>query len=179
MTEQTMKPMTESKRYPFITIAYGLAAMLVVFGHSHPLHIEYPGKVVTFLYEWHMPLFFFIAGILIAHTAGRRDSINRWWLKKAKKLLLPYVLLTLVAYVPKVMLGAWMNDDMTFSAWNIVKIIFAPRAGVWGHFWFIPAYLILAYVGAWIVRLMSTVKNSTVLNKAKIQIGGGGIAYWL
>lgn len=134
----------------FITILYGLAVVLLILGHSHPLHVEYPAymhAITDFIYAFHMPLFFFIAGLLIAYSADGRN-VWQWWKKKARKLLIPYVVLTLVAWIPKTILGSYMTDNMQVSLLNIIRILLIPREGVWGHFWFIPVYLILSLLCA-------------------------------
>lgn len=133
------------KRLEFVTILYGIAPVLVVFGHSHPLHCDFPEwlhQITAFLYIFHMPLFFVIAGILLEYTLDR-DHVFAWWLPKARKLIVPYAVLTILAWVPKAMLGSLMNDNMEVSASNLLRILFVPREGIWGHFWFIPVYLVL------------------------------------
>ena len=135
---------------PFITLAYGMGTVLVVFGHSHPLHCDYPillERIINFVYVFHMPLFFMIAGILIRNNRSARPNIMTWWLKKVRKLIVPYLVLTLAAVIPKFMLGSIMNDDMELSVANILKIIFMPRHSIWGHFWFIPVFLFLELIG--------------------------------
>lgn len=163
----------EKKEQGFITILYGLAVMLVIFGHSHPLHTEYPlvlHEITGFIYTFHMPLFFFIAGILVAYTADGRHTW-KWWKKKAGKLLLPYVVLTLIAWVPKTILGAYMTDNMEFSGINVVRILMIPREGIWGHFWFIPVYLIISLVCA---ALYGYLSNTNI--GSKILMGGVVVA---
>lgn len=142
--------MKNRRELDFINILYGLVTVLVVFGHSRPLHIEYASWmkiVIEFIYLFHMPLFFFIAGILVAYTGENRDVIS-WWIKKAKKLLLPYFVLTLLAWGPKMLLGQYMNDNMEMSLFNAVRIILIPRENIWGHFWFIPVYLLVVFAAA-------------------------------
>ncbi len=152
------------KELDFITVLYGLAVLLVLFGHSHPLHADYPQwleEVIGFIYVFHMPLFFFILGVLIAYTAEGRD-IGKWWGKKAYGLIAPYLVLTLFAWLPKCILGAYMNDNMEISVHNLVRIILIPREGIWGHFWFIPVYLVLALVCAILYKHLT----------GKLQLGG-------
>lgn len=136
----------EKRRLPFITILYGIATILVILGHSHPLHGAAPKllreDVRGFLYVFHMPLFFMISGILSRYTAGNRD-VMKWWKRKAKKLLIPYVFLTLLAWLPKFLLAGYVNDNMEWSFYNICRVLLAPRENIWGHFWFIPTFLIL------------------------------------
>lgn len=154
-----------------ITILYGLATMLVVFGHSHPLHAEYPevlARLTGFVYTFHMPLFFCISGVLIVHTANGRN-IWTWWKNKARKLAMPYIVLTLAAWIPKTMLGSYMNDDMEISIINAMRIIFVPRNGIWGHFWFIPVYLIQALIAACFWKGLGKVKSGWI----KICVWGG------
>lgn len=145
--------MKERKELRFITILYGIAAALVVFGHSHPLHSAYPHSPINWVYQFHMPLFFLIAGILTAYTAPGR-KIWPWWKKKALRLLTPYIVLSLAAWLPKTMLGAYMNDDMTISWANLARILLIPREGVWGHFWFIPVYLALELCAAFLWKYL-------------------------
>lgn len=158
------------KELRFITIAYGIAAILVVLGHSHPLHRDYPtyiSRLIKFIYTFHMPLFFFIAGMLIRYTDHNR-SVLRWWWEKVKKLMIPYIVLSAVAWLPKVLLDSFLSDNMELSATNILRMIFIPRDGVWGHFWFIPTYLILSLIGACCCKL----PNNRYINAGMI---GGGI----
>lgn len=154
----------------FITVLYGLAALFVLFGHSHPLHIPYPewlGGITRFVYVFHMPLFFFISGMLIAYTAEGRD-IGKWWKAKAYRLLVPYIALTLLAWIPKYMLGAYMNDCMEISFGNIIRILLIPREGIWGHFWFIPVYLLLMLICAALYPYMA--KKSLIFKGGTLSI---------
>lgn len=47
---------------------YFLGIFLVILGHSHPIGTEYPQWINTFIYRFHMPLFFFISGVLIFYS---------------------------------------------------------------------------------------------------------------
>lgn len=54
-----------------IDILYALGALLAILGHSHPNDWSlFPGKWIEFIYCFHMPLFFLIAGYLLAYTGG-------------------------------------------------------------------------------------------------------------
>lgn len=159
------------EKLDFITVLYGLAVLLVLFGHSHPLHTNWPlymQEATAFVYKFHMPLFFFIAGILIAYTANGRD-IWSWWKKKATKLIIPYVILTLIAWIPKCILGSYMTDNMEVSLSNFVRILLIPREGIWGHFWFIPTYLIITLLCAYVYKIT---KDKPLI------LRGGGITNW-
>ena len=52
------KKMHEGKeKLDFITVLYGLAVLLVLFGHSHPLHTNWPlymQEATAFVYKFHI-----------------------------------------------------------------------------------------------------------------------------
>lgn len=136
----------------YIDYAYFIGVMLVVFGHSHPLgewNIPWYESVDTFIYRFHMPLFFFIGGFLLVHSGSiDKEGYSSWMKKKLLKFGVPYLVLTLVAYVPKYLLGD-TTDAVELNLVYLLKNIFViPREGVWGHFWFIYVYLVFCAVWA-------------------------------
>lgn len=77
------------KRNTTLDVLRGFAIFYVIFGHI--IHIE---DVRTFIWAFHMPLFFFISGLLFDENnyIGTSDFLK----KKAKSILLPYVLFYLM-----------------------------------------------------------------------------------
>lgn len=67
-----------------ISIAKGLAIIAMVIGHA-----EGPGLLTTFIYTWHMPLFFIAAGYFFSNKA--LDNPWDFVSKRFKKLYLPFV----------------------------------------------------------------------------------------
>ena len=61
--------MTESKKIPQINGMYFLGTLLVILGHSHTSDWSaFSGtffeSLIVFIYHFHMPAFFFVAGFL-------------------------------------------------------------------------------------------------------------------
>ena len=137
-------PVTENKkRFREIDVLYALGALLVILGHSHPNDWStFPGEWVRFIYYFHMPLFFFIAGFLLCGSASIvRFGYFRWLKDKALRLFTPYFVLSAVSLVPKY---AVEHNGLTgFSARTVLTMFFVPRENVWGHFWFLPVLFIL------------------------------------
>lgn len=125
-----------------IDMLYALGTLLVILGHSHPNDWStFPGKWIEFIYTFHMPLFFLIAGYLFAYS----DSMSRlgyfkWLKEKALRLLTPYVVLTLVTFVPKYALENGGISGLSIS--YLLTSFIEPRNGVWGHFWFLPVLFV-------------------------------------
>lgn len=70
----------------------GIAIILMVMGHVIQQNWEgalghHP--VYTWIYSFHMPLFFFISGFLINYTMGNKSISKALW-KKSLSLLVPY-----------------------------------------------------------------------------------------
>jgi len=75
-----MRGMAEEKvREEWVDIARGIAMLLVVLGHM--------GVARTFIYTFHMPVFFFISGYLYKKRNGR--SLLKY---ECKKIILPYLI---------------------------------------------------------------------------------------
>ena len=145
----------EDKRFKYIDVLYVLGIILVVWGHSHPIDSSWfdtwYSDLNTLIYTFHMPMFFFIGGYLMVFSKSVEAlGYKKWVCGKLLKFLIPYIVLTVVAFYPKSLLGD-TSDVVFFSLPYLLKTTFLiPRIGVWGHFWFIPTFLILDILwGAW------------------------------
>ena len=84
--------MEDTKRIDFIDVAKGIAIFLVVYGHT------YDGRNLhLFIYSFHMPLFFFISGLLFKEN--KYANFILFVNKKAKTLLLPYMSFYIITYL--------------------------------------------------------------------------------
>ncbi len=83
----------QSKRIEEIDVAKGLGILLVILGHMKGLTSEVWQQ---FAASFHMPLFFFLSGLLMntenASLRGFRDFAGR----KARRMLIPYILWALI-----------------------------------------------------------------------------------
>lgn len=137
------------KNLKYITYAYALGAILVVVGHSYPtvnynIVPPYMDAFRTYLYTIHMPLFFLIAGFLLKFTKpNQRYKYSKFIKAKSLKFFVPYVVFTAVAFIPKLLLKGFVNDNVQLSFESVIKVFFSPRDNIWGHFWFIPTLFIL------------------------------------
>jgi hypothetical protein len=79
-----------TERLPWVDAAKVVGIWLVVLGHSWHLSRE----IGCFIFTFHMPLFFFLAGYL-----EKKRGVISTFHDSAKKLLVPYFLLNLICYV--------------------------------------------------------------------------------
>ncbi len=138
-----------------INILYSIGTILAVFGHSHPNGgFGYEGsilnQIIIFVYTFHMPLFFVIAGMLLYGSRSLKDKSYGAFIKeKALKLLTPYFVLTTLFLIPKGFIEYGSFEFLNFE--YVLKAFFSPRHNTWGHFWFLPV-LFLCYIIAGAVK---------------------------
>ena len=95
--------MEERKRLVYVDVAKGLGIILVVFGHTLiPSLCTQSGLINgihTFIYYFHMPLFFTISGIVFEHNINRYSNTRLFIRKKLLLLIVPYLVYSLISYV--------------------------------------------------------------------------------
>ena len=133
-----------------ISLLYTIGVLLTTLGHSHPNDWTlFPAQPVEFIYSFHMPLFFCVSGYLFMRSHSlERDGYSKWIGNKAKRLLIPYFVISSISIIPKTLLenGSLNNINLNW----VLKSFFAPRFNIWGHFWFLPVIFILYLVfGLW------------------------------
>lgn len=128
-----------------------VATYLVVLGHSYPFVTAVPSwlsQTQQFLYTFHMPLFVWVSGYLLVYTDQSLHTAPGHFVgKRFKKLLLPYILLSLIAIVPKYAVQPYLNDSLSLDVNSFVRSFLVPRENIWGHFWFLPMIFILGVFG--------------------------------
>lgn len=80
------------ERIDYIDVAKGLGMFLVIWGH-----IKHGGITHSFVYSFHMPLFFFISGMLF--VPSKYSSFALFLKKKSQTLLLPYILYSIFTWL--------------------------------------------------------------------------------
>ncbi len=128
--------------------------LLVVLGHSFYYHKE-NNPVFDWIYTFHMPLFMFISGYLLKYGTrkhNKRLSETQLWgsngfvWKKTRRLLIPYVTISSIAFIPKAMLGRFAGRPIDFSIEGYINMLVYPERNVIAYFWFLPTlFLILMF----------------------------------
>lgn len=128
-----------------------VATYLVICGHSYPLESQIPNwlnNARAFLYTFHMPLFVWISGYLLIYTSqSLKTTVQGFLFKRFRKLIIPYIILSAFALVPKFIVQPYISDSFNFDIISIVRIFAVPRENVWGHFWFLPMIFIMGCIG--------------------------------
>ena len=67
--------------------------LLVIIGH-----VELPKETQSFIYSFHMPLFFFISGLTVNREKLKNISMLKYAQVQAKRLIVPYFWLSFLCY---------------------------------------------------------------------------------
>lgn len=142
--------MRNNSRIPWIDLAKGITILLVVLGHISFL----PKPILGIIYSFHMPLFFFLSGVLLFR---RQEAFSSFALKKARTLIRPYyVFLAIQSIVFYTALKAGFHHAGHYlSGW-------ASLAGM-SELWFL---FVLFFIQLMLFPLYNSRGNS--------KIGGGG-----
>jgi len=115
-------------RYEQLDIAKGIGIVLVVIAHNSILR-----PFETFILPFHMPLFFFIAGVLVKES----DSLKEFLYKKYNSLLLPYFFTITIVVILKFFLVI-NHADISFLIKNFVASLYSTgKTLAWPHLWFL------------------------------------------
>lgn len=141
----------QTKRYDFLDVAKGIGILFVIIAH-----INYTPSVLTVIYSFHMPLFFFLSGMLFN---GRKYTNFLMFVKrKAQTLLCPYVLFYLLSFLYRFCIRLIADAEnlnleeflsyflQMFLSQGSLKLPNAPL-------WFVPCLMIVEIIFFWISKL--------------------------
>ncbi len=137
-----VKP-TQANRVAWVDFAKGIGIFLVVLGHTLRglfayNYAENTGVLQwldTWIYAFHMPLFFFVSGLFIQRSAQRGWS--EFAGRKLGAIVYPYVIWSLIQGV---LLALTKPATTTAAALgNLWRIIYEPK----DHFWFLYGLMVI------------------------------------
>jgi len=132
----------------WVDYAKSFGIILVVYGHvlsgmfnASVSMDENTYKIIySIIYSFHMPLFFFLAGLFFYESL-----LKRGWrgliANKIDSIAYPYILWSLLQGSIEVFLNQWTNGHTTF--FEVLKLLWVPRA----QFWFLYALFLVIIVG--------------------------------
>lgn len=97
-----------------------------------------------------MPLFLFASGFLMIFTLKVRDSERYAWHvfvgEKFRRLIVPLLFLSAVAFIPRVYMSQMADEPVTFSLESLARSFFDSGALTIPYFWFLHALFLLLVI---------------------------------
>lgn len=105
------------QRITWIDYTKSIGIYIVVLGH-----LPISDQISTYIYSFHMPLFFFLSGYLLKST---QTSFGDFIHKKTKTLILPYIIFSILTYAFWLLVGRHFGSDA-----NIDIPLYKPAIGI-------------------------------------------------
>ena len=139
-------------RLKFISYMQAIAIVLVVLGHSLQMYPDGAGGYSTIgsrlIYSFHMPLFIFVSGflMLLSLQRGNRSTstAGRFLTSRSRRLLLPYLVLTLVTFIPRAAMSSMAADPVELSLPGLWRGLTDREGLVIPYFWFVQALFVVS-----------------------------------
>lgn len=144
-----MDKIKKNIRLDYIDIAKSLGMMTIVWGHI--VHVGWSNMMV---YSFHIPLFFFMSGMMF--NSAKYPSVWHFIKRRAKTLLLPYLMFSFVTWILWVGMRVVANDatDYWYPLWQ--TFIAQGSAGFLRHnipLWFVTCLFLVEVMFYFINKL--------------------------
>lgn len=162
-------------RVSWIDICRGVAILLVLYGHLFNTDNQR-----YLIYAFHMPLFFFISGLVFKPPSQK--SIIEISKKYSKQLLIPYVIFALLTYLFAFVSHTAGDISFTGILYQLFGIVYGNgNDGMLGYnvvLWFLPCLFITKLTFALLTRIT---KKGTVLSIVLgiFAVSGALVSYFL
>lgn len=126
------------KRDENIDISRGIGIILVIFAHI--LSIKEINRVIYF---FHMPLFFFLAGMSMVYSYKEDTSFKEYTIKKIKNILVPYFIFSIISFIYWALIERKIRGQIDISIISNFLNIFIAKASSQLYspnvvMWFLP-----------------------------------------
>lgn len=146
-----MKPVQENKvkRLDYIDIAKGLGMLTIIWGH-----IVHEGWSNQFVYSFHIPLFFFLSGMVF--NASKYQTVGELIKKRVKTLLIPYLIFSIITWALWVGMRVVSHDATNYWYPLLQTFIAQGSAGFLRHnlpLWFVTCLFVVEIMYYYINKL--------------------------
>lgn len=138
------------ERYRELDLMKGIGIILVYLGHVFNLYGLKWNIIFIFLYRttysFHMPLFFFISGLL--SNTDKELDLKKFYKGKLKRLVIPYLFINLVDFFPRTLFPQFVNSEFS----GIKEIIFYGTKISWFVYTLFIIFMIFPFLDKYILK---------------------------
>ncbi len=160
-------------RINWIDALKGLSIFFVIVGHN--INVEYgfiPTVTKSFIYSWHIPLFFFLSGICFS----TKDNIRNFIIKKIRTLIIPMVVFSIInILVDYIFYGLLLNTsqrNIEYLINSLIGIILQQRGQTYNSYlWFLPCMFWVQILLYLLVKFLKTKRNLVLVMLMLFTVG--------
>jgi peptidoglycan/LPS O-acetylase OafA/YrhL len=139
----------EKKRQLYwVTCAQLISMVLIVLSHAVPKNVDISAfipSMTSYLQLAGLTVFIWTSGYLAVKTNQLEKYGYIGYIKKRViRLLIPYIIFSLLMLVPKYVLSTYANSEVSLNPLIVLRQLITPREGIQPHLWFLPTLLILS-----------------------------------
>lgn len=131
----------------FISIIQIIGMLMIVLSHSVSQYTSCPLFIEIFIQaiqQAGLSAFMWCAGYLLIYTKSiDRYGYGKYIVKRAQRLLTPYVIIQLVMLMPKILVARMQGVRLNI---NVIYSFMWPREGILPHLWFLPTLMIICVI---------------------------------
>jgi fucose 4-O-acetylase-like acetyltransferase len=168
-TPETREPITSGARSNLVDIVKGIAIILVTYGHTAQGVVHrgwWTGRGASFsralIYSFHMPAFFFVAGLFVHGSLKRRGSLP-FTVEKMKSILYPYLLFTVIYAALQPLIGRFQVSAAPFH-WREFLLNLSDGNASWFLFTLFFCFmlaLVCARIPGWLLFVTAVLVGMT------------------
>ena len=141
--KQLQNVVEKGKRLDYNDLAKSLGMLAIIWGH-----VRLSGWSNAFVYAWHIPLFFFLSGMVF--NKNRYADFKAFLAKKIKSLLVPYVIFSVLTWGIWAVFACLSHSDVD-SYWKPLAQTFIAQGsgGFLVHnvpLWFVTCLFVMEIV---------------------------------
>ena len=138
------------ERYEELDLMKGIGILLVYLGHSFNLNnLEWNGAFVYLYrstYSFHMPLFFFISGLL--SNTNKEIILGKFYKGKIKRLLIPYFFINFIDFFPRTLFPHLVNSKFE----GIKEVLFYGTRISWFVYTLFIIFMVFPFLAKYILK---------------------------
>lgn len=140
---------TQKKRLDYIDLAKCFGMLAIIWGHI--IHEGWPNQIV---YSWHIPLFFFMSGMVF--NASKYPTLKSFLSNRVRTLLVPYLVFSVATWLFWVAMRVLQHDSTDYWYPLMQTFVAQGSAGFLRHnlpLWFVTCLFVVEFLYYLINRL--------------------------
>lgn len=153
-----MENIQKKQRIEWVDILKGIAIISVVIGHRAGGNgLLIPTALKVWIYSYHMPLFFFLSGVVF--SIDKFTNFKEFLVKKIKTLLLPMVIFSMVRIIFCYVYYFLILGNESYNTIKMLRltagIIIQRTSGNYrGCLWFLNCLFLSHIILYWVIKLL-------------------------